>query len=293
MSQEQTSYMKGSPLKNCSTTRNAQIQIHSLQKLVEEALVSIALSPELNAIDRQSDTEGYAREMDGHALQVSREDIADILLMANGAENLFVQQRNTPEHQRRVTNESYYTTGGTPRVWKKSLRSDGVRRFHWEQKGEYGVYRDEHGHARGVDGHIIHVSKDDIRNILERASMDEHSYICLPKHEKSFIQTKLVPEIYTKDEISEMLYGICGAQGKKEDDFQMKLDGVYYPLNDNISWLTTCLEEMRQDIARIQTEQLHYRRSIETSRHRSTMTQHHQSRRSSYQIFTPEQNLIR
>ncbi|KAF3574624.1 hypothetical protein F2Q69_00058440 [Brassica cretica] len=32
----------------------------------------------------------------------------------------------------------------------------------------------------------------------------------------------------------------------------MKLDGVYYPLNDSISWLTTCTEEMRQDIARIQ-----------------------------------------
>nr|VDD45008.1 unnamed protein product [Brassica oleracea] len=34
----------------------------------------------------------------------------------------------------------------------------------------------------------------------------------------------------------------------------MKLDGVYYPLNDSISWLTTCMEEMRQDIARIQTQ---------------------------------------
>ncbi|KAF2564942.1 hypothetical protein F2Q70_00017586 [Brassica cretica] len=32
----------------------------------------------------------------------------------------------------------------------------------------------------------------------------------------------------------------------------MKLDGVYYPLNDIISWLTTCMEEMRQDIAKIQ-----------------------------------------
>ncbi|KAF2576481.1 hypothetical protein F2Q70_00003241 [Brassica cretica] len=32
----------------------------------------------------------------------------------------------------------------------------------------------------------------------------------------------------------------------------MKLDGVYYTLNDSISWLTTCTEEMRQDIARIQ-----------------------------------------
>ncbi|KAF3560147.1 hypothetical protein F2Q69_00012615 [Brassica cretica] len=32
----------------------------------------------------------------------------------------------------------------------------------------------------------------------------------------------------------------------------MKLDGVYYPLNDSISWLTACMEEMKQDIARIQ-----------------------------------------
>ncbi|KAF2575737.1 hypothetical protein F2Q70_00004185 [Brassica cretica] len=34
----------------------------------------------------------------------------------------------------------------------------------------------------------------------------------------------------------------------------MKLDGVYYPLNDSISWLTTCMEEMKQDIARIQAQ---------------------------------------
>ena len=83
--------------------------------------------------------------------------------------------------------------------------------------------------------------------------MDEHNYICLLEHARSFTQTKLVPEIYTKDEIDEMLYGICGAHGKNEDDFQMKLDGFYYPLNDIISWLTTCMQEMRQDIARMQT----------------------------------------
>ncbi|KAF2609680.1 hypothetical protein F2Q70_00011767 [Brassica cretica] len=34
----------------------------------------------------------------------------------------------------------------------------------------------------------------------------------------------------------------------------MKLNGVYYPLKDSISWLTTCMEEMRQDIAKIQTQ---------------------------------------
>ncbi|KAF2545904.1 hypothetical protein F2Q70_00021859 [Brassica cretica] len=87
---------------------------------------------------------------------------------------------------------------------------------------------------------------------MGRASRDEHNYICLPEQASSFTQTKLVPEIYTKDEINEMFYGACGAQEKNEGEFQMNLDGVYYPLNDSISWLTTCMEEMRQDIAKIQ-----------------------------------------
>ncbi|KAF3593258.1 hypothetical protein DY000_02021883 [Brassica cretica] len=56
------------------------------------------------------------------------------------------------------------------------------------------------------------------------------------------------------DEINEMFYGVCGAQEKNAGDFQMKLDGVYYPLNDNISWLTTWMEEMRQYITKIQTQ---------------------------------------
>ncbi|KAF3583788.1 hypothetical protein F2Q69_00030850 [Brassica cretica] len=68
---------------------------------------------------------------------------------------------------------------------------------------------------------------------MERASRDEPSYICLPEHASLFTQTKLVPDIYTEDEINEMFYGVCGAQ-------------------ENIGWLTTCMEEMRQDIARIQ-----------------------------------------
>ncbi|KAF3605678.1 hypothetical protein DY000_02048177 [Brassica cretica] len=167
--------------------------------------------------------------------------------MDNGVENLSRQQHNTLEHQHKVTKEFYNTTGGVddrfkpkyrqhtrplidndiptsihrqPKFGKRAYDRDGIRRFHWEQKDEYEVYRDDHGHARGVDGHIIHVSKDDIKNLLERAPMDEQSYI---------------------------------SQEKNEDDFQMKLDGVYYPLKDNISWLTTCMEEMRQDIAIMQT----------------------------------------
>ena len=184
------------------------------------------------------DPYGYARGIDGHALQISRDDIADILQTANGEDNLFMQQRTSPAHQQRVTNKFYDTACGIdirfkqkyrhptrpsidvdvpslidrrPEFGKRAYDRYGTRRFHSEEKDEYGVYRDDQRYARDVDGHIIHVSKDDIRKLLERASRDEHSYICLPEHAISFTQTKLVPEIHTKDEINEIFYGVCGA----------------------------------------------------------------------------------
>ncbi|KAF3603548.1 hypothetical protein F2Q69_00035498 [Brassica cretica] len=195
------------------------------------------------------DPNGNARAINGRTLHVSREDIADILQTANRADNLFVQQHNFPEHQQKVTKELYDTAGGIDKRFKQRSRHPtrpsidvdvstsvdrrpefgirafdlfSTRKFYWEEKDEYGIYRDDH----------------------------------------SFTQTKLVPEIYTKDEINEMFYGMCGEQENNKEDFQMKLDGVYYPLNDSISWLTTCMEEMRQDIARIQ-------RATDISRHTS------------------------
>ncbi|KAF3609344.1 hypothetical protein DY000_02045756 [Brassica cretica] len=127
-----------------------------------------------------------------------------------------------------------------------------MQKFYWEEKDQYGVYRDEQGYARDLDGNTIPLHNMDIRRVLERASRAEPSYICLHEHATLFTQTKLVPKIYTKDKINEIFYGVCGEQEKNKEAFQMKLDGVYYPLNDSISWLTTCMEEMQQDIARIQ-----------------------------------------
>ncbi|KAF3563138.1 hypothetical protein DY000_02016911 [Brassica cretica] len=44
------------------------------------------------------DPDGLARAMDGRILQVSREDIADILQLANGPDNLFMQQRSISDN---------------------------------------------------------------------------------------------------------------------------------------------------------------------------------------------------
>ncbi|KAF3561058.1 hypothetical protein DY000_02015547 [Brassica cretica] len=276
MNQEEMNFMRVSHMRNFSTCKDVMKQINTKQKPVGKEHVSVILTRE--STTRRSTTnihhrstsvrnhhplnpDGYAREIDGHALQVSSKDIADLLQMANGAENLFMQQRNSLAHQQRVKCEIYNTTGGVddrfkqksrqhtrpsidvevsssidvevsssidvevsssidrhPEFGKRAYDRDGTRRFNWEEKDEYGVYRDDHGHARDVDGHIISVSKGDIKSLLERASRDEHIYLCLPEHASSFTKTKLVPEIYTKDEINEMFYGVCGAQEKNEGD---------------------------------------------------------------------------
>ncbi|WZZ50939.1 hypothetical protein YC2023_051046 [Brassica napus] len=51
------------------------------------------------------DQDGHARAMDGRILQVSREDIADILQLANRPENLFMQQHSIPDNNPAVPDE--------------------------------------------------------------------------------------------------------------------------------------------------------------------------------------------
>ncbi|KAG5384855.1 hypothetical protein IGI04_036325 [Brassica rapa subsp. trilocularis] len=234
------------------TTLNPNL---SISKLNDYANIDYGfLTPDKFGIFR--DPDANAREIDGRILQVSREDIADILQVANGPDNLFSQQRGTPDVIQRDPNnhvgvatteinpdlsrqpKGQASINGTTetsidRVTPTSIDRDdttsidiryefgnrafdmyGARKFTWEQRDEYGVYRDECGHARGVAGEMIPVTKDDIRKLLERASLFEESHICLPEHTTSFTLTRLAPELYTKDEINEMVFGICGAQEK-------------------------------------------------------------------------------
>ena len=75
-----------------------------------------------------------------------------------------------------------------------------------------------------MDGHTISISKEKIRRLLERASKDEPNYICLPEHANLFTQTKLLLEIYTKDEINKMFYGFCGEQENNKEARKNELD---------------------------------------------------------------------
>ncbi|KAF2550091.1 hypothetical protein F2Q68_00033788 [Brassica cretica] len=179
------------------------------------------------------DPDGYARAIDGRILNVSRKDITDILQTANGAENLFIHQRNIPEYQQKDTKEFYDIAGGIDKSFKQRSRHptrpsiDVDFPTTVDRRPEFGRRAfDFYGIRQRSRGCTICVHNRDIRRLLERASRDEPSYICLPEHASLFTQTKLVPEIYTKDEINEMFYGVCGAQEMYEGDFHMKLDGV-------------------------------------------------------------------
>ncbi|KAG5410836.1 hypothetical protein IGI04_007155 [Brassica rapa subsp. trilocularis] len=124
----------------------------------------------------------------------------------------------------------------------------GARKFTWEQRDEYGVYRDERGHARSTAGEMIPVTKDNIRKILERASLFEESHICLPEHATPFTPTRLEPELYTKEEIDEMVFGICGAQEKLGEELKTLVDETHQPLDRGYNELFRCMAEMRTEI---------------------------------------------
>ncbi|KAG5384578.1 hypothetical protein IGI04_036048 [Brassica rapa subsp. trilocularis] len=261
----------------------------SISKLNDNANIDYGfLTPDAFGIFR--DPDGNARAIDGRILQVSREDIADILQVANGPDNLFSQQRGTPDVIQTNPNKHVgvaateinpylscqpkgqasidgTTQTSIDRITPTSTDKDdqtsidrryefgyrafdmyGARKFTWERRDEYGVYRDECGHARGVAGEMIPVTKDDIRKLLERASLFEESHICLPEQATSFTLTRLAPEPYTKDEINEMVTGICGAQEKLGEELKSLVEDTHQPLDRGDNEIFRSMVEMRTEI---------------------------------------------
>ncbi|KAF3524127.1 hypothetical protein F2Q69_00048895 [Brassica cretica] len=240
------------PLTSIDTYTGTSIDIRAAAKIQKQE----------NIPSPTRDPDGNTCAIDGRILQVSREDIADILQVANGPDNLFSQQRGTPDVNQTDPNKHMgvaateinpdlscqpkgqasidrTTQTSIDRRTPTSTDKDdptsidrryefgyrafdmyGARKFTWERRDDYGVYRDKCGHTRGVAGEMIPVTKDDIRKLLERSSLFEESHICLPEQATSFTLTRLAPELYTKDEINEMVTGICGAQEKLGEELK-------------------------------------------------------------------------
>ncbi|KAF3552734.1 hypothetical protein F2Q69_00012716 [Brassica cretica] len=133
------------------------------------------------------DPDGYAKAIDGRTLHVSRKNITNILQTANGADNLFMHHRNNQEHK--ATKEFYDTAGGIhnnfiqksrhptqpsidvavptsvdrqPEFSRRAYDLFGNRKFYWEEKDEYGVFRDDQRYARDLNGNTIRLHNTDI-----------------------------------------------------------------------------------------------------------------------------------
>ncbi|KAF3590435.1 hypothetical protein DY000_02021547 [Brassica cretica] len=125
------------------------------------------------------DPEGQARAMDGRILNISQEDVADIIAM-NGPNNFFHTQ-NRSFDQPSIDETSATSIDSHHKLGRRAFDQKGGRKLRWECREEYGIYRDEDGYARAVDGRTIHVSREDISAILERSVMVGHTNISLPE----------------------------------------------------------------------------------------------------------------
>ena len=98
------------------------------------------------------------------------------------------------------------------------------------------------------------MSKEDTRAILQGAAIVGHTRIGLPEYAEVPIPT--VPDVasFSKAEIDEMVAEIYRVLPTSDDYHSKRLDDIYYPFNNSISWLTTRTDEMKQDIAMIQKQ---------------------------------------
>ncbi|KAF3589651.1 hypothetical protein F2Q69_00030381 [Brassica cretica] len=167
-----------------------------------------------------------------------------LMIAMNGSKNFF-NTHNREDDQPSIDEVVVPSIDSHHDFGQRAYDSERRRIFHWEKNDEYGVYRDEHGFARAPDGRIIHVSREDIRDILKRATMYEETIICLLDHAAKF--TRILPDLrsYSKADIDDMVHNIYRAS---LDDTYRRLDDVYYPLNDIIKRLTTRIDELKEEM---------------------------------------------
>ena len=62
-----------------------------------------------------------------------------------------------------------------PEFGRRAFDLFGSRNFYWEEKNEYGVYRNDQEYARDLEGYTIRVHNRDIRKLMERASRNDQA----------------------------------------------------------------------------------------------------------------------
>ncbi|KAF3508413.1 hypothetical protein F2Q69_00007310 [Brassica cretica] len=123
---------------------------------------------------------------------------------------------------------------------------------------EFGIFRDPEGQARAMDGRVLHISKEDIADIIgmngSRNFLDTQNRVENPPS----IDKAALPSI---DDQSEFKRIALHQNRKMKPRLEMRNMVQYQPClkktltaKPSISWLTTCMDEMKHDIAMIQEQ---------------------------------------
>lgn len=184
------------------------------------------------------DTAGRVRAPNGRLLRAFERDIAGIIAITHGSMQQFRQQQA-------ITQPSIDTTvspliDGNHIYGTRACDQNIKRNLCWKTPDDYGTHRNEHGYAQAASGRC----RDNTSEIFTRAksTSDPTDYGDICKH------SRLESEHYNKYEINEMLTCIHGAQHMSVEAYNKMLDDIYYPLNNNINWLTTRNEEMQKEL---------------------------------------------
>ncbi|KAF3559667.1 hypothetical protein F2Q69_00013868 [Brassica cretica] len=105
------------------------------------------------------DPDGYARAIDGQHQHKESYDTA------SGIDKSFKQRTRHPTQP--MIDVDVPTVDRRLEFGRRAFDCLDTRRFYWEEKDEYGIYRDDQGYARDLDGHTIRVHNRDIRRLLE------------------------------------------------------------------------------------------------------------------------------
>ncbi|KAG5375281.1 hypothetical protein IGI04_039877 [Brassica rapa subsp. trilocularis] len=255
----------------------------SISKLNDNANIDYGfLTPDEFGIFR--DPDGNACAIDGRILQVSREDIANILQVANGPDNLFSQQHLSCQPKGQASIDGTTQTS-IDRITPTSTDKDdqtsidrryefgyrafdmyGARKFTWERRDEYGVYRDECGHARGekLEEELKSLVEDThqpldrsynelFRNMVEMTEIESlRQQLEKEATNSASIDAPHAPSIDVSLPTAQIpAEPQCSAEHKDEWEvsyINTRINDVYYPLNNNVDWLSTKIELLQQDV---------------------------------------------
>ncbi|KAF2574550.1 hypothetical protein F2Q70_00003571 [Brassica cretica] len=109
--------------------------------------------------------------------------------------------------------------------------------------------KDPEGQEQAMDGRILNISKEDTAEII--AMNWKRKPYWEMRHEYGVISTVPEQATYSKADVDELVTDIYRAMRTTDDYHSKRLDDVYYPFDNSISWLTTRTDEMKQDIAMI------------------------------------------